>query len=139
LGAPVGSVLLGSKDIIHEARRIRKRLGGGMRQAGYLAAAGLYALEHHVDRLAEDHARAADLAAFMKDLPYVAELKPAPTNMVLFRLAPGHDGGPLLAHLEARGLRLIAMDRHWLRAVLHYDVGDAEVRELRDALAAWPG
>ena len=137
LGAPVGSVLLGSKDFIHEARRIRKRLGGGMRQAGYLAAAGLYALEHHVDRLAEDHARAADLALFMRELPYVAELKPAATNMVLFRLAEGNDGTKLLAHLEALGVRLIAMDRHWLRAVLHYDVGDAEVQRLRDGLSAW--
>ncbi|MGA0109739.1 MAG: threonine aldolase family protein [Schleiferiaceae bacterium] len=139
LGAPVGSVLLGSKDFIAEARRIRKRLGGGMRQAGYLAAAGIYALDHHVERLAEDHARAAALAAFMKDLPYVAELKPSPTNMVLFRLAEGHDGTELLAHLAARGVRLIAMDRHWLRAVLHYDVGDTEVGLLRDGLAAWAG
>ena len=137
LGAPVGSVLLGSADFIREARRIRKRLGGGMRQAGYLAAAGLYALEHHVDRLAEDHARAAGLAEFMKTLPFVAEIKPAATNMVLFRLTEGQDGTLLLSHLEALGVRLIAMDRHWLRAVLHYDVGDAEVQRLRDGLSAW--
>ncbi len=137
LGAPVGSVLLGSADFIREARRIRKRLGGGMRQAGYLAAAGLYALEHHVDRLAEDHARAAGLAEFMKALPFVAEIKPAATNMVLFRLTEGQDGTLLLSHLEALGVRLIAMDRHWLRAVLHYDVGDAEVQRLRDGLSAW--
>lgn len=137
LGAPVGSVLLGSADFIREARRIRKRLGGGMRQAGYLAAAGLYALEHHVDRLAEDHARAAGLAEFMKALPFVAEIKPAATNMVLFRLTEGQDGILLLSHLEALGVRLIAMDRHWLRAVLHYDVGDAEVQRLRDGLSAW--
>ncbi len=137
LGAPVGSVLLGSADFIREARRIRKRLGGGMRQAGYLAAAGLYALEHHVDRLAEDHARTAGLAEFMKALPFVAEIKPAATNMVLFRLTEGQDGTLLLSHLEALGVRLIAMDRHWLRAVLHYDVGDAEVQRLRDGLSAW--
>ena len=137
LGAPVGSVLLGSTDFIREARRTRKRLGGGMRQAGYLAAAGLYALEHHVDRLAEDHARAAGLAEFMMALPFVAEIKPAATNMVLFRLTEGQDGTLLLSHLEALGVRLIAMDRHWLRAVLHYDVGDAEVQRLRDGLSAW--
>ena len=137
LGAPVGSVLLGSSAFIAEARRIRKRLGGGMRQAGYLAAAGLYALEHHVDRLAEDHARAARLAAFMKELDYVAEIKPAATNMVLFRLVEGADASALLAHLEAAGIRLIAMDRHWLRAVLHYDVGDAELELLFGALGRW--
>lgn len=137
LGAPVGSVLLGSSAFIAEARRIRKRLGGGMRQAGYLAAAGLYALEHHVDRLAEDHARAARLAAFMKELDYVAEIKPAATNMVLFRLVEGADASALLAHLEAAGIRLIAMDRHWLRAVLHYDVGDAELELLCGALGRW--
>ncbi|MEY2753405.1 MAG: hypothetical protein RLZZ570_1351 [Bacteroidota bacterium] len=137
LGAPVGSVLLGSSAFIAEARRIRKRLGGGMRQAGYLAAAGLYALEHHVDRLAEDHARAARLAAFMKELDFVAEIKPAATNMVLFRLVEGADASALLAHLEAAGIRLIAMDRHWLRAVLHYDVGDAELELLCGALGRW--
>jgi threonine aldolase len=137
LGAPVGSVLLGSSAFIAEARRIRKRLGGGMRQAGYLAAAGLYAMEHHVDRLAEDHARAARLAAFMKELDFVAEIKPAATNMVLFRLVEGADASALLAHLEAAGIRLIAMDRHWLRAVLHYDVGDAELELLCGALGRW--
>jgi threonine aldolase len=137
LGAPVGSVLLGSSAFIAEARRIRKRLGGGMRQAGYLAAAGLYALEHHVGRLAEDHARAARLAAFMQHLPYVAEIKPAATNMVLFRLVEGADASALLAQLESAGIRLIAMDRYWLRAVMHYDVGDAEVERLCDALARW--
>lgn len=137
LGAPVGSVLLGSAAFIAEARRIRKRLGGGMRQAGYLAAAGLYALDHHVDRLAEDHARAASLAAYMKELEFVAEIKPAATNMVLFRLVAGADAAALLAHLESAGIRLIAMDRHWLRAVLHYDVGEPELNRLRSALARW--
>jgi threonine aldolase len=137
LGAPVGSVLLGSADFIREGRRIRKRFGGGMRQAGYLAAAGLYALDHQVDRLAEDHARAASLATYMAQLPYVAEIKPAATNMVLFRLQDGFNGSELLTHLSALGIQLIAMDRHWLRAVLHYDVGDAEVQRLSDGLASW--
>ena len=137
LGAPVGSVLLGSADFIREGRRIRKRFGGGMRQAGYLAAAGLYALDHHVNRLAEDHARAASLATYMAQLPYVAEIKPAATNMVLFRLQDGFNGSELLTHLSALGIQLIAMDRHWLRAVLHYDVGDAEVQRLSDGLASW--
>jgi threonine aldolase len=137
LGAPVGSVLLGSRDFINQARRIRKRLGGGMRQAGYLAAAGIYALDHHVERLAEDHARAADLAQHVSNLPYVEALKPADTNMVLFRLKAGLDPRELLAHLNAQGIRLMAMDPFWLRAVLHYDVGDQEVSRLKEALSTW--
>jgi threonine aldolase len=137
LGAPVGSVLLGSAEFIREGRRIRKRFGGGMRQAGYLAAAGIYALDHHVERLAEDHARAASLATYMAQLPYVAEIKPAATNMVLFRLQDGFNGSELLTHLSALGVQLIAMDRHWLRAVLHYDVGNLEVQRLTDGLASW--
>jgi len=137
LGAPVGSVLLGSRDFINQARRIRKRLGGGMRQAGYLAAAGIYALDHHVERLAEDHARAADLAKHVSNLPYVEALKPADTNMVLFRLGAGLDPRELLAHLDAKGIRLMAMDPFWLRAVLHYDVGDVEVSRLKEALSTW--
>ena len=137
LGAPVGSVLLGSRDFINQARRIRKRLGGGMRQAGYLAAAGIYALDHHVERLAEDHLRAADLAKHVSNLPYVEALKPANTNMVLFRLNAGLDPRELLAHLDAQGIRLMAMDPFWLRAVLHYDVGDPEVSRLKEALSTW--
>lgn len=137
LGAPVGSVLLGSRDFINQARRIRKRLGGGMRQAGYLAAAGIYALDHHVERLAEDHLRAAALATHVSNLPYVEALKPADTNMVLFRLREGLDPRELLAHLDAQGVRLMAMDPFWLRAVLHYDVGDPEVSRLKEALSTW--
>lgn len=137
LGAPVGSVLLGSRDFINQARRIRKRLGGGMRQAGYLAAAGIYALDHHAERLAEDHLRAAALATHVSNLPYVEALKPADTNMVLFRLREGLDPRELLAHLDAQGVRLMAMDPFWLRAVLHYDVGDPEVSRLKEALSTW--
>lgn len=137
LGAPVGSVLLGSRDFINQARRIRKRLGGGMRQAGYLAAAGIYALDHNVERLAEDHLRAAALAKHVSNLPYVDALKPADTNMVLFRLKAGLDPRELLAHLDAQGIRLMAMDPFWLRAVLHYDVGEAEVHRLQEALSNW--
>ena len=137
LGAPVGSVLLGSRDFINQARRIRKRLGGGMRQAGYLAAAGIYALEHHVERLSEDHLRAASLAKHIANLPYVEAIKPADTNMVLFRLRAGLDPQVLLTHLDMQGIRLMAMDPFWLRAVLHYDVGDKEVSRLKEALSNW--
>src|SRR5690606_22662136 len=82
LGAPVGSVLIGSQPFIDEARRVRKRLGGGMRQAGILAAAGLYALDHHVQRLEEDHRRAKELGQALEKSPFVEQLLPVETNIV---------------------------------------------------------
>jgi threonine aldolase len=86
LGAPVGSVLLGSNDTIKYARRIRKVLGGGMRQAGFLAAAGIYALDHHVDRLAIDHSNAKRIADVLLDLPFVKSIMPVDTNIIIFEL-----------------------------------------------------
>ncbi len=134
LGAPVGSLLLGPKDFIAEGKRIRKRFGGGMRQAGFLAAAGIYALDHHVERLAEDHANAQRIDGWLAQLPFVVERKPCHTNMVLFRIeAPG--GAPALqAHLASQGIRIIAMDREWLRVVTHYDIQEAHLLALHEAL-----
>lgn len=84
LGAPIGSVLVGSSDIMEHAIRIRKILGGGMRQLGYLAAAGLYAIEHHIDRLAEDHKRAEEIGEVLEKLPFVKQVEPIDTNIVIF-------------------------------------------------------
>ena len=89
LGAPVGSVLLGSKEMIKKASKIRKALGGGMRQAGFLAAAGIYALDHHVDRLAIDHQHAIELSAALKQAVYVGSVLPVETNIVVFEVAKG--------------------------------------------------
>src|SRR5204862_467459 len=86
LGAPVGSVLLGSKDFISHARRIRKVFGGGMRQAGFLAAAGLYALENNIARLKEDHVRAKKLTDVLQKQSYVESILPVYTNIVIFNL-----------------------------------------------------
>ena len=86
MGAPVGSVLLGSKELIKEARRVRKVFGGGMRQAGYLAAACIYALDHNVSRLAEDHQRANAMGEVMKELPFIEEVMPVDTNIVIAKL-----------------------------------------------------
>ncbi len=138
LGAPVGSLLLGPKDFIAQARRIRKRFGGGMRQAGYLAAAGLYALDHHVDRLAEDHEKAADIDACLASLPYVVERKPCHTNMVLFRIEAAGGAPALQQHLADLGIRIIAMDREWLRVVTHLDIQAAHIDQLKAALRSFP-
>lgn len=102
LGCPVGSVLCGSRAFIAEARRVRKALGGGMRQAGILAAAGLYALEHHVDRLAEDHLHARLLAEGLAQVPGLSVVPPE-TNIVLVRIERGPDAAELCARLRGRG------------------------------------
>jgi threonine aldolase len=121
LGAPVGSVLAGPRDFIARARRERKRLGGGMRQVGLLAAAGLHALDHHVERLAIDHANAKRLADGLAALPGIA-VTPPDTNIV-FATVEGGRGPALLDHLKSRGV--LATGLIGLRFVTHLDV-DAE-------------
>ncbi|MBK7368107.1 MAG: aminotransferase class I/II-fold pyridoxal phosphate-dependent enzyme [Candidatus Eisenbacteria bacterium] len=125
LGAPVGSILVGGEAEIRQARRVRKRWGGGMRQAGILAAACLHALDHHVARLAEDHARAKRLAAGMRmDGVEVGE---PDTNIVIARLAAPLDPAKVLAELEKRGVRMVGFGTGRIRAICHLDVDDAGV------------
>jgi len=121
LGAPVGSALCGSREFIARAHRWRKMAGGGMRQAGVLAAAALYALDHHVERLAEDHANAKRLAEGMAGLPGLS-VEPPQTNIVFVDVAGARASG-LLEHLKARGV--LATGLYRLRFVTHLDV-DAE-------------
>ncbi len=131
LGAPVGSVLCGSEALIGKARRLRKMVGGGMRQAGVLAAAGLYALDHQVERLVEDHANADCLAAGLRELGYSVE--PVQTNMVYVQI--GERAGELKAFCAERGIRLSAAPR--LRMVTHLDVGADAVGQVIEAFAAF--
>jgi threonine aldolase len=129
LGAPVGSVLCGSDALIGKARRLRKMVGGGMRQAGVLAAAGLYALDHHVERLADDHANAQHLAESLKGLGY--EVEPVQTNMVYVQMGAGAEA--LKAFAAARGLKLNAAPR--LRMVTHLDVSREQIEQVVGILA----
>ncbi|RYU77800.1 threonine aldolase family protein [Hymenobacter persicinus] len=138
LGAPVGSVLLGSKAFIQKTKRIRKVMGGGMRQAGYLAAAGLYALEHNVSRLADDHRRARQLAATLAAQPYVDFVMPADTNLVILRLRDEMPAEKFLAHLESQGIKASSFGPQMIRFVTHLDVDDAMVARLEAALTAIP-
>lgn len=135
LGAPAGSVLLGSADLIRKAVRVRKMLGGGMRQSGVLAAAGLYALEHHVARLADDHANARLLAELLRGIPEL-EVEGPHTNMVFVRIPPEKIGA-LAAFLKERGILIIHSARG--RLVTHLGITQEEVRTVGDAFGAFFG
>lgn len=138
LGTPVGSVLLGSTAFVQKCKRIRKVMGGGWRQAGYLAAAGLYALEHHVARLADDHRRARQLAEALQAAPYVDYVLPAETNLVLFRLRDGLTEDQFVAFLAERGIRASAFGPQMVRFVTHLDVDDEAIGQVLAALQAGP-
>jgi len=129
LGAPVGSVLAGPAGLIREARRLRKVLGGGMRQAGIVAAAALYALEHHVDRLAEDHAHARILAdAFESTEGFRLESGPVETNLVWVVVDPSlGTAAELAAYLRSRGILVAALGAQEIRACTHLDVSREDV------------
>jgi threonine aldolase len=125
LGAPIGSVLIGSKDFIKKARRVRKRLGGGWRQAGLLAAAGIYALDHQVERLKEDHLRAAAISKICADLPWVDSILPVVTNIVIVRLKEGIQAIDQVATLKAKGIRCAPFGPQYIRFVTHLNFDDA--------------
>jgi threonine aldolase len=122
LGAPVGSLLAGDEETIREARRVRKAFGGGMRQAGVIAAASLYAFEHHVERLAEDHERAKRLAAGLVEAGYRVE--PPETNIVLVH---AEDAGEFLRALAGEGVLVTPRNADTVRLCTHLDVGDEEI------------
>lgn len=129
LGAPVGSALVGSEPLIRSARRYRKMYGGGMRQAGILAAGALHALRHHRARLADDHANARALAAGLAQIPGVRLADPqVDTNIVRFQI-PGADARALAAVLRSRGVALLATGPDSFRAVTHLDVNADQIRQ----------
>lgn len=134
LGAPVGSLLIGSRAFISKAKRIRKVMGGGMRQAGYLAAAGHYALQHHINRLEEDHQRARQLGEALSALPFVEHLLPVETNIVVFQLASERAAQGLLQFLAQHDIKAVPFGRATLRMVTHLDIDDAMVARTIEVL-----
>lgn len=137
LGAPVGSALAGPKDMIKEARRHRKLFGGAMRQAGIIAAGALYALENHIDRLADDHFNAQILGDAVRQIEGLT-LQPdqVDTNIVIFRVDPEIGTAPeLVAKLAAQGVLMLAISPTQIRAVTHLDVSERQVREAGEVLA----
>lgn len=134
LGCPVGSLLLGSKEFIKQARRARKAMGGGWRQAGYLAAAGIYALDHHVERLRQDHARARAIGELLIGRSEVEEIYPIDTNIVIFRLPESILATDYVAQLASRGIRAVTFGKHLIRFVTHLDFTDEHLSELQKRL-----
>lgn len=125
LGCPVGSLLIGNKKMIGRALRIRKILGGGMRQAGYLAAAGLYAMEHHCQRLESDHKKAQEIAASLGRVEFIKKVEPVETNIIIFEVDEKQMTGELFVQkLVERDIHMIGMGQGKLRMVTHLDYTD---------------
>jgi threonine aldolase len=125
MGAPVGSLLIGDTEFIRQARRIRKVMGGGMRQAGYLAAAGIYALENHFERLKEDHRRAKEIAVALGGLSWVEHLRPVHTNILIFDVTKPHTASAIIEKLAAENIKVSAFGHRTLRMVTHLDFTDS--------------
>jgi len=134
LGAPVGSLLLSSAANIKKAKRIRKVFGGAMRQAGYLAAAGIYALEHHVNRLREDHNRARQIAQLLSGLPQVAMVEPVDTNIIIFTLHKNFEVTAFLEKLKAMDIHALGFGGQSIRMVTHLEITDEMVEEMETKL-----
>ncbi len=125
LGCPVGSLIIGDHDFIRKAARIRKVFGGMMRQSGYLAAAGLYALEHHVERLKEDHQRAKHIAEILSDCAFIKNVEEVETNIVIFYLQEDINENDFIQQLHRNDISIISMGEGKLRITTHLDFTDA--------------
>jgi threonine aldolase len=124
LGAPVGSLLIGSNAFIKKARRVRKMFGGGMRQAGFLAAAGIYALDNNITRLREDHHRAKQIEDVLKTLPYIESILPVDTNIIIFNLTDKYTAVSFEEALKPYHIKLAAFGKQTIRFVTHLDFTD---------------
>lgn len=124
LGAPVGSVLVCKKELEHKARRMRKVFGGGMRQAGFLAAAGIYALDNHIVRLKEDHVRAAELGKVLNKITWIKSVMPVDTNIVIFSVADHLTPEQVLSKLQENQIKAIKFGAQEIRLVTHLDFDD---------------
>lgn len=134
LGAPVGSLLLGTTDFIKKARRVRKVFGGGMRQAGFLAAAGIYALDNNINRLIEDHQRAKQIESILTELPYVESSLPVDTNIIIFNLSPNLKLEVFESKLKEQGIKMSAFGKQTVRFVTHLDFTDEMLMKLESVL-----
>ena len=130
LGAPVGSILIGSKEAIAKALRIRKLFGGAMRQAGFLAAAAIYALDNNVERLAKDHQKAKEIGIVLESCSYVKMVEPIETNIVIFYVKDDLNPMDFINKMESKGILMISMGEGKIRIVTHLDFTDAMHQKL---------
>jgi len=138
LGAPVGSLLLGTKSHIKEARRVRKKFGGGMRQAGFLAAAGIYALQNNIERLADDHRHAAVIAETLRKKSWVPDILEPESNILIFTVSGAYTAAGLCAELEKQHIRAMAISPTQVRMVFHLDISAEMVEKLTDIINKLP-
>jgi len=134
LGAPVGSVLLGSADFIKKARRVRKLLGGGTRQGGYLAAAAIYALDHNIKRLKDDHKRAKHIAGLLKGKSFIADMYPVETNIIIFNLKNDMPADKLVGMFKKDDILVSLMGKQAIRMVTHLDFTDAMLETVEKSI-----
>ncbi len=134
LGAPIGSLLIGDRSFIKRARRVRKAFGGAMRQVGYLAAAGIYALENNISRLKTDNDRARHLGCVLETLPFVESLIPVETNIVIFTLKEKASSGKVIDRLKAHDIHALYLDGETIRFVTHLDFTDSMLLKVESVL-----
>jgi threonine aldolase len=134
LGAPVGSILIGNHDFIKQGRRVRKVFGGAMRQAGFLAAAGIYALDHHIERLKEDHQRAKIIGQFLPQCSFVNEVMPVDSNIIIFKLNEGTKEKEFIENLKSNGILVVGFGPQTIRMVTHLDFTDKQLDKLTTTL-----
>jgi threonine aldolase len=134
LGAPVGSVLTGNSDFIKQARRVRKVFGGGMRQSGFLAAAGIYALDHNIGRIKEDHHRAGLIALFLPQCSFIDKVMPVDTNIIIFRLKADINEKEFIVNLKSKGILVVGFGPQLIRMVTHLDFTDKHLDRLTTTL-----
>ena len=130
----MGSVLIGSKDFIHKARRVRKVLGGGMRQVGMVAAAGLYALENNIDRLKNDHVNAEIIGNALANCSWVQSVMPVETNIVVAHLHSKFDNLKFVEKLKRKGILSIPFGKGRVRMVTHLDISNKEIEKVVDSI-----
>ncbi|SDS46144.1 L-threonine aldolase [Formosa sp. Hel1_31_208] len=134
LGCPIGSVLIGDEDIMKKSISLRKVFGGNMRQVGYLAAAGMYALDHNMNRLADDHKKAQEIGGVLQDMSIIKKVEPIETNIVIFELESHVDESEFLKQLRDHDIHIIGMGSNKLRMVTHLDYTDAMHHRLLEVL-----
>lgn len=129
LGAPVGSILLGNKKFISRARRVRKVFGGGMRQVGYLAAAGIFALQNNIDRLKTDHIHAKEIAEALLKKSFTGKMLPVETNIIIFEVKENYTAASLAEYLKAQDILVIPISPTQIRMVFHLDITEQMVKD----------